>query len=224
MKRSELIHQIRFLSMTEAHDVSDPDLNMLIDEGYGVLESKRAWPWAVQTKPYTIQTTGGIEDYALPEFSHILTVMKHDGTLQLRSASPQEYAVRAWEHYGEPQVYTIQDSRIFLSPIPQENCYPYDVIYTKPARWRLLSDKPPFEEQFHSILVDWALHRLWEREEDFRRSDDYRARFEARLMDMEKFYNTRQQDRPLVYGARKIPIRRPMDPAAGSATVLKESS
>lgn len=200
MNRSEIVDQIRFLSLIEEREVSNSDLELLIDEGYGVVEGTKVWPWAIVSKPALIKTTAGAEKYVIPSFSHIISIVSRDGTRQLRSVSPQELATNAWEHYGEPKVFCVQDKKVVLSPIPHSSCQNFDVIYTRLKNWPCDEDSPPFEPQFHSILTDWALHRLWEREEDFDRSDRYRARFQARLNEMIGFYNSRSEDRPLIFG------------------------
>lgn len=222
MNRSELRQQVRFLSLVEAHEIDDGQLNILLDEAYSVVESRRTWPWAVVTKPAKIETQMGVEEYAIPDFSHVVTIVDLETNDQLRSVSSQDLAMNAWEQYAVPQVYTVEANKITLSPIPDKDGRMYDVVYTRLKNWPCDEDIPPFEVQFHTVLVDWALHRVWEREEDFRKSDDYRARFETRLADMIGFYNSRTKDRPLIYGVHSPHVSAPLFPARDQGFTIKE--
>ena len=77
------------------------------------------------------------------------------------------------------------------------------------------SAEPPWTQAYHTILVDWAVHRGWERNHDFKISSEYRGRFEASLQDMVRFYNVRATDQPMIYGHSSARIRR-VDEASGS--------
>ncbi len=209
MKRSEIRSNVRFLSLVESHEISDEQLDTLIDEGYDVIESRRTWPWAVVTHPAKIITQMGVEEYTIPDFSHVVTIVGHSSGIQLRSVSSQTLAMHHWEEYAMPEVFHVEANKITLAPIPHESCEDFDVIYTRAKTWGCDDDEPPFAAQFHTVLTDWVLHRVWEREEDFDRSDKYRSRFEARLADMQGFYNAREKDRPLIYG---VDVRRSRHP------------
>jgi len=223
MKRSEIRDQVRFLSLIEEREVSDSQLDTLIDEGYDVIEGREAWTWATVPKPALVQTTVGADRYLIPSFTHILAVIGRESGLQLRSVSRQELALNAWEKYGTPEIFTVEGRKIVLSPIPDETCQNFDVVYTAKGAWNPEDDSPPFESEFHSMLADWALHRLWEREEDFDRSDRYRSRFEARLSDMNHFYSTRTKDRPLIFGVSSRDIRQPLRHSQHSSTVKENT-
>lgn len=224
MTRGDIRKLVRFLSLIEAREVSDVQMDTLIDEGFHIVESKRVWPWAISRVNARIETTKGADKYTIPDFSHIVSILKHDGSKQLRSTSESDIATSGHEQYAEPELYMVEGGKVVLSPIPDDTGYQYDVIYTTLPEWRLSSEKPPFEEQFHTILVDWTLHRIWEREENFTRSNDYRSRFEARLMDMNSFYNSRSEDRPLIFGEYPRDVDVNLHPPYGAQPTVKGSS
>jgi hypothetical protein len=104
-----------------------------------------------------------------------------------------------------PGYWTVSAGFIRIYPTPAAADTMRVFYYVHPAFDSADDDVPPFDDAFHTVLVDWALCRLWEQEEDMDKSGDYRAKFEMKLSRMTKFYNTEMLDRPMVYGgnARK---------------------
>ena len=51
-----------------------------------------------------------------------------------------------------------------------------------------------------TTLGNWAMYRVWERQEDFDRSDAYLGRFELGMQELIYEENTRNSDRPKIFG------------------------
>lgn len=129
------------------------------------------------TTPQTIDTVDGTESYALAsDFGMPIKVEIVDDTddwRPLRRAQP-------WERIDgkdEPGAYYITEGRLYLIPKP-DAAYEIRVWYFRSApQLSLDADKPVIPEDYHDLLVDYAVARAKQKDDDPAYTT-YDARFE----------------------------------------------
>ena len=207
--RAELVTLIRALAQVETHEVSAAELTAYMNEGYLEVVSNRTWPWCYVATPETIAMIVDTSAYAVASaMRRIISVVNVDQGYDLESVAPSEWARRQaqTESTSRPVIFMFNKQKLFVWP-PPSTTDDMNVYYYEHPEWASGDTiAPPFDAAFHSIIADWTLHRVWEQEEDFERSDDYRSRFEMKLNRMARFYNNLVQDTPKIYG-RKGPVR-----------------
>lgn len=203
MDRLALRTLVRDISRTEEHDVADGVLDTYMDEGYNEIVSNRAWPWGYALTPETLPLIVDQNEYTLdPKVKRILEVVEVEQRYPLTSVSQSDWARTqdSIDSTSRPVWYTFARNTLFLWPVPATTDS-LDIYYYEHPLWGPADDDSPvFDDAFHTAIVDWALTRLWEQEEDFEKADDYRSRFEVKMNRMGKFYNTEVGSRPMIYG------------------------
>lgn len=224
MIRSELDTLIRTIAQVETHEVSTTELDTYMQEGYNEVVSHRTWPWCYEGTPETIAMVADTGEYAVDAaVRRIIAVVNIDQRYALESVAPSEWARRQYqiESTSDPLIFMFNNQKLYIWPLPATTDDMNVYYYEHPA-WTG-DTAPPFDPAFHTVIADWALHRVWEQEENFEKSDDYRSRFEMKLNRMGKFYNNLVEDSPKIWG-RKGPVRGPSnmpwldDAALGGAT------
>lgn len=205
MDRDDIEAAVRSIAQITTAVISDADLTVFIDEGYQEIVSHTNWPWCYQATPDTVTMVAAQTAYDLDAtVKRIITVINTDKDEELESVGPADWARRqaSLTSLSDPKVFTYMGDQLHVWP-PPTSTDDLDVYYYEHPEFAAAgASVPPFDEAFHMLIVNWALHRVWEREEDFEKSDDYRARFETRLVRMMHFYNTRVSDMPKIYGQR----------------------
>ncbi len=205
MQRSEMRTLIRDLSRVESHDTSDANLDTYLDEGYSEVVSNREWPWCFALDPEAVSLVADTDEYTLTSaVKRVNAVVEVTQKYSLTAFSQSDWARRkeAITSTSRPQAYVFTRGVLHLWPVPGVTDTLNVYYYEHPAFAAADASEPAFDSAFHTILADWALSRLWEQEEDFEKADDYRSRFEIKLVRMSKFYNTEMGDRPMIYGDR----------------------
>jgi len=205
MERSDMRTLVRTLSRVESHDVSDANLDIFLDEGYNEVVTNRVWSWGYALTPQTVTMEDGTDVYSLnAAVKRIIAVIETDRGYPLESISQTDWARRKEGIIAtnSPLQFTFSKGDLHLWPVPGTTNDLDIYYYEHPTFAAADASEPVFDSTFHTILVDWAMSRLWEVEEDFEKADDYRSRFEIKLIRMGKFYNSEIDDRPMIYGDR----------------------
>jgi len=201
MLRSEMVTLTRAIAQVEIHSVDDPTLDAYLNEGYAEIVSNRTWPWCYALAPESVPLVADITEYALDaKVKRVIAVVNVEDRYELESVAQSEWARRQHqiESTSRPRIFTFTNQTLFIWPIPAV-VETLEVYFYEHPVWDS-ETAPVFDTAFHTAIVDWALHRIWEQEEDFEKSDDYRTRFEMRLNRMGLFYNNAMQDPPKIYG------------------------
>lgn len=202
-------------------DISDADLLTIVNEGLREVATIHRWEWLF--KSGTLTTVADAAEIALPAdfmFMGLLTIDgKNNEPLQNISFSEYKY----W--YGD-NASTASDGTLFyiryddgtgkigIFPTPSTSTTDkYDIFYYRtPTELSTGTDVPEFDARFHSMLVDYASYRLWEREEYFDEAEKAFQRYGRRLREMMVFYNTRYKERRFIFGDgtrnRRFDVRR----------------
>ncbi len=205
MERSDMRTLTRTLSKVGTHDLTDDELDVFIDEGYNEIVTNRLWSWGYVETPQTITMVSGTDRYSLSaDVKRIIAVVETDQGYPLEAISQTDWARRKEGNVATstPVQFTFSKSVLHLWPVPGVTDDLDVYYYEHPAFAAADTGEPAFDSTFHSILVDWALSRIWEMEEDFEKADDYRQRFEIKMVRMGKFYNSEVDDRPMIFGNR----------------------
>ena len=203
VNRGELRQLVRDISRTETQDVTDSVLNVYMDEGYAEVVSHRVWPWGYALTPETVALVPDQNEYTLDDkVKRVLTVIEKEQRYPLTQVSQNDWArtQNSIQSTSRPIWYTFAIKTLFLWPVPATTDSLDVYFYEHPVWASDDTEVPPFDEAFHTSIVDWSLSRLWEQEEDLEKADDYRQRFEVKLNRMGKFYDTEMVDRPMIYG------------------------
>jgi hypothetical protein len=209
MQRDEMRVMMRRLTRIDnIVDTPDTDLDTYLDEGYNEVLAQGDWPWCYVATPDAISMIVGTKEYAVAAgVVQVLSVVNVTQNYALKEVSPAEWVKlqNSTTSSSQPVVYAYINGFINVFPTPANTDSLEAFYYEQPAFAAADATEPDFDSVFHTILVNWGLHRLWEQEEDFERSDDYRARFEAQLARMKAYYNTLNRDRPTIYGSMGLP-------------------
>lgn len=205
MQRDVMRDLIRTLSRVGSHDVSNDELDLFLDEGYSEVVTNRIWSWGYALTPKTVTMVSGTDTYVMDAaVKRILAVVEVDQGYPLEAISQTDWARRKEGNVATstPVQFTFTNGSLHLWPVPGVTDDLAVYYYEHPTFGAAANSEPVFDSTFHSILVDWAMSRIWETQEDFEKSDDYRQRFEIKLVRMGKFYNSEVEDRPMIFGDR----------------------
>lgn len=136
---------------------SDEELNQEINDGYLDL--------AVDAKlladPFTLTTASGQELYDLPDNLIAVRAVTFEG----RDLPRMPYAERSQDE-GPPRFYQVIGQKLRLFPTP-DGTYTVTVLYYyRPERMANDFDVPEIPEEYHRLLVDYAVARALLKDEN----------------------------------------------------------
>ena len=206
MTRAELRQFVRDLALTEAHEVSDALIDVFLQEGYFKVISRKYWPWLKQPVE---QFAASTNPYDLTNFSvhpvlAIYDLVEHEtNQLPLTQVTRSEasFYINRAVTINRPRFYWVEGQLLYWHPAPETSDL-FNVSYYADPGWAPGdAESPVVPEAYHSTtLGNYAVHRVWERQEDFDRSDAYLGRFEMAITEMTNQENSRNRDRPKVFG------------------------
>lgn len=156
--------------------------------------------WATEDFPDLITTnstgttTAGTIEYSLPtDYSKILGI-RIGGSASTTEVNAKEYSFLKYENKNTPQgtfdggyYYYINptNSTYGLIPTPTITGLPIYLKYQKiPADITSTTDEPPFPENYHELVVFFALKKYWETQDEFDKSIFYDAEYRNMLEKM----------------------------------------
>lgn len=209
---------VREQTLIEIDDWSNAKVLNVINEGIREVASRFRWPFLSASAQ--ISVTAGTQSYALSSIAsnvqRIAAIIDNTRRVKLQEVEPQY----AWELYGgdapdsdEALAFYLWGESLYLLPTPSANeSNAYTMFYYKtPTELSNDTDVPEWSSQFHMLLADYAIARVWEREEDFQKAQAAQQRFDLRVEQMARHYLNRVEDEPLVYGKGKYSYRRGVD-------------
>ena len=195
---------VRTLTLAETDDVSNTNVDLFINQGYRWLSTQFRWPWLEATSSITV--VASTASYALPSDYRQLWSVEDAEKRRTITRLTLEEALNRWG--GDPPTgtdarwYYIFDDNIYLLPVPSANDTARYTLYYQKQLTVMASDTatPEFAAEFHLILADYAIARVWEHEEDFDKSRLADQRFNDQVEAMARYYFRREAQTPLVYG------------------------
>lgn len=201
---SDIRDYVREQTLIESDDWGDTKINRVINQGLLRLSTKFQWPWLASTT--TLAVVAGTDSYTLPtDVAHIEAVVRQDKPQRLVEVGSHEVLGPNGGDLptGAPTAYYVHGRTMYLDKVPTESAT-YDLLYyANGATLANDTDEPPFVEQFHLVLGDWAIAKAWQREEDFTKADSAMAEFNAGVEEMAQFYLDIGRDHPIVVGAAR---------------------
>ena len=211
MTVQEIIDAVQRQVVTTSSSISDSDITDIINEGVGIVAVAARWPWLLRSAQ--LSTVSGQQEYDLSSDVGISSFMWLDSIVDndeedglLDQVSVAQYLYR-WG--GDPdsgsrsyQYYFKNDDTIGFVTVPDTTeASAYTVSYYRtPVVLSGLSAELPWASPLHSIMVDFAVSKLWEREEYFGERDIAFNRFLLGLNELKRFYKMRTKDSPIVFG------------------------
>jgi hypothetical protein len=210
MDRAGMRDYARKIVRIDVNDVSDPDMDAFLDEGYDRVMMHTTWEWAKSLVSEDVVLVPGQNEYAtIGDVVQITSVQNTDRNYSLRSISKNEldsYLNAVITTTDPTHFYWVDGTQLIFPSASTTDTLAVQYI-TIPLFGNGDTDEPVFNHIFHRILVDWCLHRLWEMEEDFDKSTEYRARFEEGIARMTAWYNDLMKDTPNIYGESNLRYR-----------------
>lgn len=200
--RSDIRAWARNQTLLETDDISNTDVDAIINQGLRKISTQFPWPWLATSTTQVL--SDGVQSYALPsDLDHLEKVIYVGKSIPLEEVSSLEAWHRKGDQFasGDPTHFFIWGEDLMLSPIPTSTSGSIKLYYYKrPTALTDDTDEPPFAEQFHLILADYTIARLWEREEDFSKAEEAERAFLTGVNDMARYYLNRATDHPTVFG------------------------
>lgn len=206
---------VREQTLIEIDDWSNAKLLNVINEGIQEVASRFRWPFLATSAQ--ISVTAGTQAYSLSSIAsniqRIAAIIDNERRIKL-----QELDARyAWQLFGgdapdsdQALGFYLWGETLYLLPTPSATeANAYTIFYYKsPTTLSNDTDTPEWSSQFHMLLADYAIARVWEREEDFQKAQAAQGRFDGRVEQMARHYLNRVEDEPLIFGEGKYSQRR----------------
>ena len=199
--RAAIRDYARELTLVETDDISNTKINNIIDQGIRELASRFRWPWLETTD--TIAVVAGTRSYALPtDFQYLHSLLRAGSKIRLRATSPSKALGTYGDDFpeGTAEGYYLWGSSLFLTRNPASNETLNLFYYQSPTMLSNDTDVPGFDAQFHLLLADYAISKIWEREEDFVKAKASVNRWDDGVEQMARWYQERTEDMPMVLG------------------------
>ena len=207
MQRLELRQFVRDMTLVEQHEASDVLLDRFLKEAYDKVIHRRKWSWLLQV-PELIVSTGAPFDLStltvpLISIYDLSPTAENQISLHQITRSDATFFLRARPlHVNRTQFYWVEGKTLYCDPEPDAG-EEWIISYYGDPGWADGDNEVPtvIPEHWHTpTLANYAIHRLWERQEDLDRSDAYLGRYEVGISEMITEENTTNSDRPKIFG------------------------
>lgn len=208
---------VREQALIETDDWASAKLDIVINEGYREVAQRFDWPFLESSN--TFDVTAGQQAYSLASvaaatesIATIQAIVDTDRRQRLVEIGSNEAFQRFggdWSESSRASEFFIWANEINLIPIPDTTeVDAYKIYYfKKPTVLANDAAEPEWDEQFHYVLAQWALARVWEREEDYEKGLAWQSKFDDQVERMARYYLDRAVNVPQVVGLRGAPRR-----------------
>lgn len=193
----------RELTLIETDDFTNDKINNLVNQGLRELATRFQWPWLQTTGTLTV--VSGTRSYTLPsDFQYMHSVIRASTKIRLRAVSPTDALGAYGDDFpiGEAKGYYLWNNDLLLTKEPSSDETLNLFYYQRVSTLDNDTDTPAFDEQFHLILGEYAISKIWEREEDFVKAKASEQRFDDGIEQMARWYQDRTKDMPMIFGER----------------------
>ena len=207
MNRSSIRARIRVLTLMETDDISNDDLNNIINEGVDAVGGRFEWPFLAAMDSFGV--TAATQGYAFTSIAsnvvgQIAAVVR-TGKHRISEISPQDALAQYGDDFGEGSDathYFVWGTSVYLVPTPDTTeAAAYKLYYfRRPTTLDNDVDEPEWERQFHELLVSYGCSKVWEREEDMEKAKYWSDKFDQSVEAMARFYLNRADDHPVIVG------------------------
>ena len=205
MDRQAIRDQVRLQTVIEDTNVSDAEINTIINQGVEEVAVVEDWPFLQASE--NISLVADTQTAAIAsDWNRTLALVDDDNDETLAYVSPSEFFMTRGNDTGNtgstPIEYTIWEGSFYLSPIPDTNDTNRLTHYYFKNPTTLSTDgtSPEWDVAFHPVLVEYTKWKLYEREEYYDRADQAEASYARYLRNMADFYNAPVERHPFIYG------------------------
>lgn len=205
MDRQELRENVRMGLPPEVTDVTDANINALLNQGYEELSIAYPWPWLEETA--NVSLTADTRTAALPnDYLHGNVLVDDDNDVELPYVAPTVFFRMTGNDTGNstttPNFFTIYEGNFHFSPIPSANDTNRYTFYYYETPTTLSTDgtSPQFVTAFHWILVEYTKWKLYERENYTEQAISAFASYSRYLDEMVAWYGRRMKHAPFIAG------------------------
>jgi hypothetical protein len=203
--REDIRNNVRLTSVIEDTNVSDTEINLLIDQALHEISVASEWPFLFESA--TITTVDGTQNYALPgTYLYGYSLVDDDNDRNVPYIAPATFfATRGKDtgnESGTATAFTIQEGNIWLTPIPSAADTDRYILYFYKEITVLASDSaiPEFHEGFHWMIVEYVKWKLYDREEYYDQAERSFIVFSRYLGAMMQWYNAQFRGYPMLWG------------------------
>lgn len=201
MTGAELITYARAQTLLNTDDVSDATILDHLNRAIEIVGGRFDWPW-LQGED-TVATVVDQQTYDWPTGAvKIDTITISGKRIRLKRISAKE----AWERFGddpptaEPRAFYLWNDKIVTLENPGTIVTLKIKFYGQPTLLTNDAASPEWNDQYHNFLGDYAIARLWQREENQNQEARADQAFEVGIQELAGFYNKQASDERAVWG------------------------
>jgi hypothetical protein len=153
----------------------------------------------------TLTTTSGQATVNDPtDIAHVRSLFDSQRAIKLQPVQLDDID-SAWQTTGQPYAYAVDGATLRLYPTPN-GIYTLQLRYWKlPPKLVADTDVPAIPEEYHSLLVTWALFRFYRNEDDQQQAQSFRAEFYEELGRARQELQDSDEDVPVQIGGSQWP-------------------
>lgn len=203
---------IRLQTVVEDTNVTDANINLIINQGIHEVSVAEDWPFLQAST--TIDLSDSTQTYALSseasDFNRAEALVDDDHDRTLEFMSPTSFFYEVGNDTGNestnPEFWTIWENKIYLSPIPSSDDTARLTLYyyKNPTTLSADDDTPEWDVAWHWILVEYGKWKLYEREEYFTEAERAFNSYTRYLADMAAYYSFQANPFPFTAGDGNI--------------------
>lgn len=207
MTPTEIREFIRDMTLVAEHELGDNLLNRFLLEGHTKVCKRRNWGWLLQDietfipgpSPFILDNLNQAPIQAIADLAP--TERLHTPLTQI-TRTQYSFMTRARGIGGYPKVYWVEGNNLYFDPEPVTGDE-YAISYFAIVPWDIDADaempQVPVDSQTATV-ANYAIHRVWERQEDLDRSDAYLGRYEVAVAELVEIENRFNADGPKIMG------------------------
>lgn len=209
MDRDALKDNVRLVSVIEDTNVTDAQIVVLLNQGIEEIATVFPWPWLEETA--NVSLTADTRTVALPnDYLTGAVLVDDDNDTELPYVAPATFFRMIGNDTDndstDPDFFTIYEGNFYFSPIPSANdTNRYTIYYYEtPTTMSTGGATPQFVAAFHWILVEYALWKLYNREEYYSQSERAFITYSRYLNEMMAWYARRMKHAPFIAGDGRL--------------------
>lgn len=138
------------------------------------------------TKTYTVPSVVGVPTYTLP-IDFLLSIELKFGGRMLSSLPLSDFNLRfpnreATTESGRPEYFTVRGPNFLLHPAPSEVADITAFYVARPTLLNILTETPEIPVAFHEALVQFALMRAKELDQDWTSAERYQGQYSENVV------------------------------------------
>lgn len=192
-----LVNEVLNFGFNDGPQVNRGRIEKWLNEGLFQIARQVDAPEFQAIKTYKTET--GVFELELPEgFMRAQDIYLPGMECRLQPVDLQKYNMGNPQLYqGVPQIYTVYKNNLMISPAPQESGEEMVMHYfAEPTLMTAGADVPELNGNYWHLLIDYALVRAFEAEDDYEAAQQFQGRLQRDLASYSTDVQFRIDDRP----------------------------